>query len=337
MENFETIIAYKLRNEIMSKFYFILLLVSFFTISVMAQDKIIVHGQSPKLYIWHTVVSKENLYSISSAYYVSTAVVAKQNKLKEKSILKPGKKIKIPLNKNNFTQSIKINNSNYIPLYYVVNKKESLSMIAKKNGKLNIDLLKKWNRLNNNKIKPSQKIIIGFLIRKSEQSAIIESDKTNQDFNIKSDNGYDIQEKPKSDIQIVTSKFDTAVVNELMNNSENAEASEDEGFFVDSFPVANKYNQQHTRTGRVATFKSTSGWTDKKYFVLMNDLPIGTIVRITNLDNNRSICAKVIGGLPAIKSNNNLLIRVSSAAAHTLKIIDKMITVTVGFYKKEPN
>lgn len=334
MENFKTIIASKLRNEIMSKFYFILLLVSFFTISVMAQDKIIVYGQSPKLYIWHTVASKENLYSISSAYYLSTKIVAKQNQLKEKSILKPGKKIKIPLNKKNFTQSSKINNSNVLPLYYIVHKKESLLMVAKKNGNLSIDLLKNWNRLNSTKIKPSQKIIIGFLMKKGETSAIIEIDKTNQDFNIKSDNGYDIQEEPKFDIQIVTSKVDTAVVNELMNNSENAEAFEDEGFFVDSFPIANKYNQQYNRTGRVATFKSTSGWADKKYFVLMNDLPIGTIVRVTNLDNNRSICAKVIGGLPAIKSNNNLLIRVSSAAAHTLKIIDKIITVTVGFYKK---
>ena len=162
---------------------------------------------------------------------------------------------------------------------------------------------------------------------------IIETDKTNQDSNVKSDNGYDIQEKPKSEIQIVTPQADTAVVNELMNDLENAGTSDDEGFFVDSFPVANKYNQQITRTGRIATFKSTSGWTDKKYFVLMNDLPIGTIVRITNLDNNRSICAKVIGVLPAIKSNNNLLIRVSSATAHTLKITDKIITVTVGFYK----
>ncbi len=312
MENFKTIIAYKLRNEIMSKFYFILLLVSFFTISVMAQDKIIVHGQSPKLYIWHTVVSKENLYSISSAYYVSTAVVAKQNKLKEKSILKPGKKIKIPLNKNNFTQSIKTANSNLLPLYYVVYKKESLVMVAKKNGKLNIDLLKKWNRLNSSKIKPSQKIIIGFLIKKRESSAIVETDKYNQDFSVKSDNGYDIQEKPKSDVSIISPQVDTAVVNELMIDLENTEASEDEGFFIDSFPVANKYNQQINLTGRVATFKSTSGWADKKYFVLMNDLPIGTFVRVTNLDNNRSICAKVIGLLPAIKINNNLLIRLSN-------------------------
>lgn len=317
----------------MSRFFFILILMSAFTTFVVAQDKIIVQGKSPKLYIWHTVVSEENLYSVSSAYHLSTKIVAKQNQLKEKSILKPGKKIKIPLNKNNFTQSFKTTNSNVLPLYYVVHKKESLSIVAKKNGNLNIDLIKKWNRLKSSKIKPSQKIIIGFLIKKSEPYALIETDKTNQDFNIKSDNGYDIQEKPKFDVQIVTPQADTAVVNELMNDLENAETSEDEGFFVDSFPVANKYNQQYTRTGRVATFKSTSGWTDKKYFVLINDVPIGTIVRITNLDNNRSICAKVISGLPTIKSNNNILIRVSSAAAHTLKITDKIITVTVGFYK----
>ena len=316
-----------------SKKLFTLLFLSAFTTFVMAQNKNIVQGQYPNLFIWHTVVSKENLYSVSSTYYLSTKVVAKQNQLKEKSSLKPGKKIKIPLNKNNFTQSIKTPISNVLPLYYVVHKKESLSIVAKKNGDLNIDLLKKWNRLNSSKIKPSQKIIIGFLIKKSESSVIIETDKTNQDSNVKSDIGYDIQEKPKSEIQIVTPQADTAVVNELMNDLENAGTSDDEGFFVDSFPVANKYNQQITRTGRIATFKSTSGWTDKKYFVLMNDLPIGTIVRITNLDNNRSICAKVIGGLPAINSNNNLLIRVSSAAANTLKIPDKIITVTVGFYK----
>jgi LysM repeat protein len=317
----------------MSRKLFILLLLSAFTTFVIAQDKIIVHGQSPKLYIWHTVVSKENLYSISSAYHLTTKIVAKQNQLKEKSILKPGKKIKILLNKNNFDQTIKANNYNLLPIYYIVHKKETLPVIAKKSGNIKVDLIKKWNHLNSNKIKPSQKIIVGFLMKKSVPSAILETDKSNQDSNVKSDNGYDIQEKDKTPFQVVLPQIDTLVVNDLMNNLENAEASDDEGFYVDSFPVSNSFNQPTTLKGEASSFKSSSGWADKKYFVLINGVTIGTIVRLTNPYNNRSICAKVIGGLPDIKSNFNLMIRISSAAVHALKYTESVFSITAVYFK----
>ena len=317
----------------MSKFFLILVCLIIFTRLVSAQDKIIIQGKSPKLYIWHTVVSKENVYSISLAYHSSSKVVAKQNQLNEKSILKRGKKIKIPLNNNNFTQSIKTINSNVLPVYYVVRKKESLFIVAKKNGNLNIDLLKKWNRLNSIKVNPSQKIIIGFLIKNSETSATIETEKFNQDFNIKSDHGYDTKEKATSDVPITTPKADTAFVNELVTDIENTQAPDDEGFYVDSFPISNSFNQAITLKGEVLSFKSSSGWTDKKYFVLINGVAIGTIVRLTNPSNNRSICAKVIGVLPNIKSNNNLIMRLSSAAAHILKLTESKGSISIVYFK----
>jgi LysM repeat protein len=317
----------------MSKNLFLSILLSTCATFVMAQQKNIVQGKFPKLYIWHTVVAEESLYSISSAYHLSTKLVAKENQLKEKSILKLGEKIKILLNNNNFDQSIKVNNTNLIPIYYIVHKKETLPDIAQKNGSIKFNLIKSWNNLNNNKIFPSQKIIIGFLKRQNENSINIHSNNSGVISETKNENEYDIPEKNKTPFQVVLPHADTLGVNDLMNNLDNEEASDNEGYYVDSFPVSNSFNQPITLKGKASSFKSSSGWTDKKYFVIINGVAIGTIVRLTNPSNNRSICAKVIGGLPIIKSNLNLLIRVSSAAAHALKLTENNISITVIYFK----
>lgn len=104
-----------------------------------------------------------------------------------------------------------------------------------------------------------------------------------------------------------------------------------EGAFASNFPNAPK-NSAKNLNGEAGTFKSTSGWQDKKYYVLINDIIPGTIVKISANDN-KFVFAKVLGSMPEMKENNGLLLRISNSAASHLGIIDPKFPVQISYYQ----
>lgn len=107
-----------------------------------------------------------------------------------------------------------------------------------------------------------------------------------------------------------------------------AKYAEQEGFYAGYFDRKNI--SKNTMSGDAATFKSKSGWDDKKYYVLINDINQGTIVRITS-SNNKSICAQVKGPLPNIKEDVGLLMRLNAAAADALGFQEGRFAVEVNY------
>lgn len=104
------------------------------------------------------------------------------------------------------------------------------------------------------------------------------------------------------------------------------------GSFEDIYALQASKKSQDTKSGEAATFKSTSGWQDKKYYVLINDVKPGTILKITSL-YNKVIYARVLGSMPEMKENKGLLLRISNAAASNLGIIDPKFPVHVSYYQ----
>jgi len=109
----------------------------------------------------------------------------------------------------------------------------------------------------------------------------------------------------------------------LVNNTEL-----EEGYFAGLFINQKKSASFQTLEGTAAVFKSVSGWEDKKFYILTNQLPIGTIVRITTSDL-KSICAKVINALPEV--GNSIQYRLSDAAAAILGITNKTFQISVTY------
>ena len=107
-----------------------------------------------------------------------------------------------------------------------------------------------------------------------------------------------------------------------------AKYADKEGFYAGYFDRT--HLSDNTTTGDAAAFKSTSGWEDKKYYILINDINQGAIVRITV--NDKSICAKVMGPLPPVKEDNGLVARISTAAADALGVQDLVkFGVTINY------
>lgn len=105
-------------------------------------------------------------------------------------------------------------------------------------------------------------------------------------------------------------------------------AADNEGYFASFFSNQKKAASFQTLNGTAAVFKSMSGWQDNKFYILTNELPVGTIVRITTSDF-KSICAKVINALPEV--GNAIQYRLNDAAAAILGVTNKTFQVSVTY------
>ena len=101
-----------------------------------------------------------------------------------------------------------------------------------------------------------------------------------------------------------------------------------EGYFASLFSSQKKAATFKTLNGTAAVFKSMSGWQDNKFYILTNELPVGTIVRITTSDF-KSVCAKVINALPEV--GNAIQYRLNDAAAAILGVTNKTFQVSVTY------
>lgn len=108
-------------------------------------------------------------------------------------------------------------------------------------------------------------------------------------------------------------------------------AAPKEGFFTTQFRQNVEGRSEQTKTGAAMTFKSASGWADKKFYILMNDAPPGSIVKVANGDN--AVYAKVLWSLGTQKENDGLDFRISTATAAALNITDEKFNVTVTYFE----
>jgi LysM repeat protein len=280
-----------------------------------AQRKIIVQGTYPNLFIYHKVSLKEDLYNIGKLYNVTAAQLANANKMSETDVLPLDKNIKIPLTKKNFTQDGQRGEGEaLIPLYHIVVKGENIYRISVNYGTLRPDFFREWNDLNNESIvQPQQKVVIGHLkVSQERANDILDNSPLPID-----EDGYGPDAKPEtSPVAVTPTRND----------------SSDEGFFANDFSSTTTGKEHLLLNGDAAIIKTTSGWTDRKYYVLMDGVTPNTIIRIT-ASNGRSVCAKVLGPIPTMKDGNNLMLRISNAAVAALGIGDAKFSVSVGYYK----
>ena len=136
-------------------------------------------------------------------------------------------------------------------------------------------------------------------------------------------------------LQVISLNKEKARVNDSIHNTlishQGAGANTtkvDEGYFATLFSDQKKSASFQTLDGTASVFKSISGWQDKKFYILTNEIPIGTIVKITTADF-KTICAKVINALPDV--SNSIQYRLSDAAAAILGITNKTFQITVTY------
>jgi len=287
---------------------------------------------------------KESWYSISRMYSASPKELVTLNQTSLEMGLAITQKIKIPLTTNNFIQSEKKSPKEVlIPLYHVISEKEGLYRISLLYKKVPINRLKEWNKLSSEVLNVGNSLLIGYLKVKKDSLTILNQIKESSDLRKedsvinKSNNKLQsiVTEQPKQTLNIplkqvvIAEKQFNKTGKNILNEEKpvakpviatnEKKVSGNENLFFETFNLQNKGKPQNNLNGIADIFKSSSGWNDGKYYVLMNSLAPGTIVKIVAISTNIAIYAKVLGGIPPGKENDGLDLRISNAASAQLK------------------
>ena len=328
-----------------------------------AQDKdLVVEGVSPNLYINHKVEAKENYYSIGRLYNIGPKEIPPYNNLKLETGLNLGQTLKIPLTSSNFSQSGNAEtDETFVPVYYAVKEKEGLYRVALNHNDLPLETLKKWNNIKGDAVKNGTKLIVGYLKVKTELSALAKNvigASIDANAVVKADEKKDVEDKsnktvtakqagppvinketlPPVVIKPETEKKEVVkTVKEPVVTETKTPAVSGKAFAGGEFEAS--YMQQVTTAlmqeaaGTSGIFKSTSGWTDKKYYCLHNSAAPGTIMKITNPANGKFVFAKVLDIMPDIRQNDGLALLISNAAAEELGAAEGNFNCTINYSK----
>jgi LysM repeat protein len=320
--------------------------------SSLAQSKpLIVEGTYPGLYITHTIAPKENFYSIGRMYNVSPKELAPFNNLDLEKGLTLGQTIKIPLSANNFIQEGTAKNTEVLlPVYHIVEAKEGLYRVSINYNKVPLEQLKKWNHLSSDAVSNGTKLIVGYLKVDKQNSPLaknagnVENELATVEDNNPQEKKPDVPREPvpavrnADTVKLTEQAMEKPVVKDKAPETPLATATRTSiNFNGGSFKSL--YEEQHrskspvTESGISGVFKSTSGWQDGKYYCFHNQAEPGTILKVTNTANGKSIYAKVLDLIPDINQNAGLILHVSNSAAEELEVNSTRFNCSINYSK----
>jgi hypothetical protein len=320
-------------------------------------SQLTIEGNSGKFYLTHMVVAKENWYSIGRLFNCPPHDIASFNNMNFDKPLDVATIINIPLTVGNFDQKqVKSAGESLIPVYHVVEDKEWMFKVSSIYNDVPVTSLEKWNKIKRDDVRKGTALIVGFLKVKTDLSPLAMGISTNpavgataidaQNKSIKPADPASTQtankptpatttvsssQLPAKPIvtSVPTTTASTATVIPVSNPPERvnnyAVTHSNGGFFSIDYTGGGK-----SASGTAGTFKSTSGWTDGKYYALMNGIAVGTIIRVTGT-NSKTIYAKVLGQLPDMKESAGLLIRISNAASAELGLGEGKFSVDIKY------
>lgn len=164
-------------STIMRKTLFFVLPLMFLEVSIHAQedqvafslnyrDSLLLTVENGRKIIHHTVKPRQTLFSISRFYSMDLEELYENNAfLRTNPTLRVGDIIKIPIPNKAIKRykSSGFKNSENASIYYVVQPGDNLYQICKRFFEMPVDSIVKRNRLQNNNIRPGQRIHMGWM------------------------------------------------------------------------------------------------------------------------------------------------------------------------------
>ena len=132
-----------------------------------------IEGTQGKFYLTHTVVAKENWYSIGRLFNCPPHDIASFNNMNFDKPLEVATVINIPLTSGNFDQKqLKTPGESLIPIYHEVGDKEWMYKISSIYNDVPVTSLEKWNKIKRDDVKKGTVLIVGYLKVKTDLSPL---------------------------------------------------------------------------------------------------------------------------------------------------------------------
>ncbi|OQP51828.1 hypothetical protein A4H97_26865 [Niastella yeongjuensis] len=312
-----------------------------------SQSDMTVQGTSPDLYLMHTVQPKETWFAIGRIYNATPKDIAAFSGVTMDK-LSIGQELKVPLSVHNFSQDGKKDADEvFVPVYHIVQEKEWMYRISQNANRIPIESLEKWNSVTNDQLQAGMKLIVGYLKVKTASSplaanglkklivpaatggtatkpatetTVVKTEKPaetkpadpkaadHKPVEPKKEELKEEKEEPKKDIGAPPPTTPVTA-----GTTDGNYTGYKGGYFKATYSSSGK-----SMAGNAGIFRSTSGWKDGKYYALINNVPVGTIVKITYSSTNKSVFAKVLGQMPDMRESVGLTLRLSDAAAAEL-------------------
>lgn len=278
-------------------------------------DSVGVKSVNGKKFIEHKIEAHEGWYSIARKYGISYSDLRIANK-DSSDKLSVGQIILVPTDKGKINDPR--NQKNYIldedktkdsgePVYHTVKAKETLFAIAKKYH-VTADEIKKWNQLSSGNLKKGDKIIVGY--KKSIEKDEIKKTETKK-------------EETKSEVRKTEIRPDSL---SAKSHHENKSIPESENKKNAGAGTRKQVSEQG-----VATWIDDENINPNKYFALHRTASVGSIIKVTNRMNKRTIFVKVVGKLPDTGDNENVIIKISKASAEKLGVRDQRFQCELAY------
>ncbi len=344
----------------------------FFTIAVVAQEELIIMGTASDKYVLYSADNRESLQTISYLFGISVAKLSAYNNLNASVPLSKGTAIKIPVSLDNLVRQKSDNNATvYHKIrkgdnFYRLSKEYNVPpTLLREWNKMNSDVVKDGQLVMvgfmvNMPARPNPSGSSNSGAKKSPEifppmrvtAPVTKAEKIKETKSLNAPVTAGFYEAERAGKQQEEAKARTAVSAPVTEITLIAEPKKpvkpvikkqdeltgyipkegDEGYFAAAYAEHSKDQSQQFRSGDAAIFKTISGWTDRKFYVLIDDVAPETIVRITG-SGNKSVCAMVLGPLQETGGGAGLLLRVSNAAASALGFTGAKFTVTLSFFE----
>lgn len=318
------------------------------TLFVLALQPVIHAQDGPKTkwinghkYLLHKVSPKETWSSVSRKYDIPVEQLQKANP--GVSVLKISQIIQVPADgradaqtgvppqtqvKETQPQPVKPAQKQTVALkkYHTVAKGETLYRISKLNN-ISVDELKALNNQRDNNVSVGQKLIV------SNGTAVTKNEDIREPLPVTSPVTETVKETTAAethDAPVVKTEVKTEVKHETKPVKEDAAPvtsvpvppSSSEPAVTGEAPKIVTSNDKIVENG-VATWMADTELNQNKFYALHHSAPIGTIIKVTNRMNNNSVYVKVVGVLPATGGNENVLIKITQAAAQRIGALDQ--------------
>lgn len=266
------------------RFFWKATLVVFISISTAtAQSPKLILSTSKNLSIQYQVRPKETLYSLSRRFYVHPRHLASFNKIAYDKGLRLGQTLLIPLTDTNFSKT----NKKGLPVYRPFSGKQ-------------------------------KKVIAGYLIKNEFTETEMKNRVEGVIPTAPQDSGGNSLGKALADNNLTSNSAPDIppVIPALSSPSDSL--GREEGYFKEAFTDQTASVATLMQLVKSGYFKTISGWQDGKYYLLTNLANPGTYAKLYCPSTQKTVFAKVLGDMSAIRQNEGYDIRISQAAAAAL-------------------
>lgn len=294
-------------------------------------------------YKTHVIKAGESLSQLAKQYGTTVGDIMRLNKMSTDSKLFVGEEVKIPAAGETIVAAAAAKT-------HVVEKGETLYQLSKKFN-VSVNDLRDWNNIVGNNIQIGQTLRLGAPgAGDTPQSVPVD---TNTPASVPADvPATPVTAEPEDAGATIPATSSTPTVTDTALDSSTeapADTKQREASVFDpntsggntssstegAFAVAYKSQASGTELitkGVAGAFKSASGWKDGKYFILMNEIAPGTLVKVQT--KGKTIYAKVLWNLGNVKENAGLSYRISDAAVSALGVGGDQFDIIVSYFKE---